>query len=90
MSLLKVFHENRHHHIDQHKLGQQDEHNKEERSEILWIAQLDIEIFIGSYRTDLVNTTILQAVIRVIALLSQGVFHDSIPVIPCQIFSLES
>ena len=48
VSLLQVFHENCHHHIDQHKLGQQDEHIKEERSEILWKAQFYVEIFIGS------------------------------------------
>ena len=31
---------------------------------------------------DLVYATILQAVLRVITLLSQRVFHDSVPVVP--------
>ena len=50
VSLLQVFHENCHHDIDQHKLGQQHEHDKEQGSEILWIAKLDIELFLGSNR----------------------------------------
>ena len=83
MGLLQVFHEDGHHDIDQDKLGEQDEDNKEQRSEILLIR--DIEIFIEIIETtDLVNTTVLQAVLRVITLISQSVFHDSIPVIPWQ------
>ena len=35
MGLLQVLHEDGHHDIDQDKLGQQDEHNKEQWSEIL-------------------------------------------------------
>ena len=61
--LFKMFHKHSNHHIYKDKLGQEDENNKEERSDIL------------------VYTTITQAVIAIIALLSQRIFHNPIPVI---------
>ena len=62
--LLQVLHEDGHHHVDQDELGHKDEHDEEERSDVL------------------VDAAVAETIVRGVALLPQGVFHDPVPVVP--------
>ena len=61
--LLEVFHEDGHDHVDEHKLGHQDENDEKDG------------------RDDAGHAAVADAVGRRIAVFSQSVLHDAVPVV---------
>jgi len=68
VGLLQMLHKNGHHHVHQHKLGHENKDDKEERGKVAGEAA--------------VLQTVAAIFRRLVALLTQRVLHDAVPVVP--------